>query len=247
MGTIPYMERIGLTEQDLSGSISTVDRAELLIDAVQRFSAANTLQEIIDLATRLARKGSGADGASFVLREQDQCFYVNEDAIGPLWKGRRFPMSACVSGWVMHHRLPVVISDITLDERVPQDAYLSTFVRSLVIVPIRSMDPIGAIGAYWSTVGTPPLGTAHWLQALADAASAGIGAVRAKVESEEVARRLNAASPSSDPVRMCAWTKRIWYGGEWLSFEAYLRAKYGAAVTHGMSPEARQTLLDELK
>ena len=25
--------------------------------------------------------------------------YADEDAIGKLWKGQRFPMSTCISGW----------------------------------------------------------------------------------------------------------------------------------------------------
>ncbi len=40
-----------------------------------------------------ARELTGADGATFVLRDADKCFYADEDAIAPLWKGQRFPMS----------------------------------------------------------------------------------------------------------------------------------------------------------
>ena len=40
----------------------------------------------------------GADGATFVLRDGDCCYYVDEDAISPLWKGQRFPLEACISG-----------------------------------------------------------------------------------------------------------------------------------------------------
>lgn len=43
----------------------------------------------------------GADGSTFVLRDGDQCFYTGEDAISLLWKGLRFPMSMCISGWIM--------------------------------------------------------------------------------------------------------------------------------------------------
>jgi signal transduction histidine kinase/ActR/RegA family two-component response regulator len=44
-----------------------------------------------------------------------------------------------------------VIEDIYQDARIPLDAYKVTFVKSLVMVPIRIADPLGAIGAYWST------------------------------------------------------------------------------------------------
>jgi GAF domain-containing protein len=120
----------------------------LLIQAVQDVSAASSLEEIISSVKRTARAGTGADGVSFVLRDGNQCHYVDEDSIAPLWKGLRFPMSACISGWSMLHRQAVAIPDITVDLRIPQDAYQSTFVRSLVMVPIRSSAPVGAIGAY---------------------------------------------------------------------------------------------------
>jgi signal transduction histidine kinase len=98
-----------------------------------------------------ARELTGADGVTFVMRENGQCHYVDEDAIAPLWKGSRFPMSACVSGWVMVHGESIAIPDVDADHRVPADAYDATFVKSLAMVPVRRPDPIGAIGAYWST------------------------------------------------------------------------------------------------
>jgi GAF domain-containing protein len=115
-----------------------------------------------------ARELTGADGATFVLREGDLCFYVDENAIQPLWKGRKFPIDACISGWTMLNRQAVVIEDITQDSRIPQDAYKPTFVQSLVMVPIRTADPIGAIGNYWATKRHPSPQEVGLLQALAD-------------------------------------------------------------------------------
>jgi GAF domain-containing protein len=71
--------------------------------------------------------------------------------MSPLWAGQRFPASSCISGWAMLNRQSVVIPDIRFDERIPQEAYRPTFVRSLAMVPVRRHDPIGAIGAYWAT------------------------------------------------------------------------------------------------
>lgn len=226
---------------------SNLNRAQLLIAAVHEFSSAPHFGRIVDVATRIARVGSQADGVSFVVREEEQCHYVNEDAIGPLWKGQRFPMATCVSGWAMNHGLPVVIPDIALDERVPQAAYSTTFVRSLVMVPIRTVGPIGAIGAYWEKPHAPPAETVHWLQVLADAASAGVAALRGKEESTAVVRAPLSVTLGEDAVRMCAWTKRVWFNHEWLSIEAYLSARFGLSVTHGMCPEVRERLLKEIK
>ena len=232
----------------LPSSLTSGDAARLLIQAVQEISSARSLEEIISLATHAARQGSGAEGVSFILREGDLCYYADEDAIGPLWKGRRFPMSECVSGWAMHHRLAVTIPDIMLDARVPHDAYKPTFVRSLVMVPIRSMDPVGAIGAYWSSIHQPDAETVHWLQALADATSAGIEAVRATTEAEALAKGFGRVVPSfeNESVRMCAWTKRFFHDGSWLSIEAFLLTRFGVSVTHGMSDDAARRLDREI-
>lgn len=115
-----------------------------------------------------ARELTGADGATFVLREGDLCFYADENAIQPLWKGRKFPMSLCISGWVMLNRQAVIIEDIEQDSRIPQDVYRPTFVKSLVMVPIRTIDPIGAIGNYWAVKHRPGSREVGLLRALAD-------------------------------------------------------------------------------
>src|SRR5262245_45335343 len=102
---------------------STSDHLALLVSTVQRLSLARDIQAIQDLVKRVARQLANADGATFVLREGDLCHYVDEDAVSPLWKGRRFPLTACISGWVMLNRVPAVIKDVYADSRIPHDAY----------------------------------------------------------------------------------------------------------------------------
>ncbi|HEY9658416.1 MAG TPA: GAF domain-containing sensor histidine kinase, partial [Allocoleopsis sp.] len=125
-----------------------------------------------------------ADGATF-LRDRDQCYYADEDAISPLWKGGRFPMSACISGWVMLNQQSVVIEDIYADPRIPADAYRPTFVKSLAMVPIRTRDPLGAIGNYWATHHTPTPEEMNLLQTLADAAAVALENVHLYEEQEQ--------------------------------------------------------------
>lgn len=96
------------------------------------------------------RRLLGADGVTFVLSEGEQVYYAEEDAAGQLWKGRRFPASACISGWAIAHREAAVIEDITVDPRIPLDAYLPTFVKSLLMVPVGEDPPLGALGIYWA-------------------------------------------------------------------------------------------------
>ena len=104
---------------------------------VQALSLARDMDDLQRTVRAAARELTGADGATFVLREGDYCFDADEDAIAPLWKGRRFPLKTCVSGWVMQNRKPALIKDIYEDPRVPAEAYRPTFVRSLAMVPIR--------------------------------------------------------------------------------------------------------------
>ncbi|MCC6624314.1 MAG: response regulator [Deltaproteobacteria bacterium] len=143
----------------------------VLIRVIQDLSLARSLAQVQAIVRRAARELTGADGATFILREGDQCFYADEDAIGPLWKGLRFPMSACVSGWSMQHRQALAIEDIYADPRIPQDAYRPTFVKSLAMTPIRMAEPIGAIGTYWATQYRPTERQLAELQALADSTS----------------------------------------------------------------------------
>jgi len=143
-------------------------RLQRLVNVVQELSLARNLETVTRIVRTAARALTGADGATFVLRDKDKCFYVDEDAISPLWKGSRFPIETCVSGWAMLNRQAVIIPDIYQDSRIPTEAYRPTFVKSLVMVPIRIMDPIGAIGNYWASMHQATRDEAQILQSLAD-------------------------------------------------------------------------------
>lgn len=143
----------------------------VLVDAVKQLSLARSVDAIVEIVRHAARQINQADGATFVLRDGDRCHYVDEDAISPLWKGLKFPLETCISGWAMLNRQPAVIPDIYLDPRIPHDAYRPTFVKSLVMVPIRGEAPIGAIGNYWATEHQATEDEVALIQALADSTS----------------------------------------------------------------------------
>ena len=153
---------------DLSKAVRDMKR---LVAAVQELSLARDLDGVTRVVRRVARELCGADGATFVLRDDGRCFYADEDAISPLWKGKRFPMEACISGWAMLHREAVALEDIYADARIPADAYRPTFVKSLAMVPIRTAAPIGAIGVYWASHRRVTHEELDLLQALADSTS----------------------------------------------------------------------------
>lgn len=160
-----------------------------LVQAVQELSLAHDLDAIAAVVRTAARELTGADGATFVLRDGDKCHYADEDAIAPLWKNQRFPLSACISGWAMLNARSVVIPDIYADPRIPHGAYRPTFVKSLVMVPIRTSAPIGAIGNYWATHHEATPEEVELLQTLANTTSVAMENVRVYSELEQRVRQ----------------------------------------------------------
>lgn len=226
------------------------EAAEQLVDAVQRLSTAQTVLDVQAIVKTAARRVTGADGACFVLRDEGKCYYADEDSIAPLWKGKRFPMEACISGWVMLNRQPALIPDIYLDPRIPHDAYRPTFVRSLAVVPIRSLGPVGAIGVYWAEAACPTPTEVRWLQSLADSTALALEYIRTQsdagkargmatlLKSENDRLKEGAKKPAAGGVlKMCFLTKRFEVDGRWVPVETLLEEWYGLHVTHGLSPE----------
>ncbi|HEU5063840.1 MAG TPA: sensor domain-containing diguanylate cyclase [Solirubrobacterales bacterium] len=168
-------------------AVSAEDALASLLAAVQELSLARCVEDVQRIVRVAARELTGADGATFVLRDGDRCFYADEYAIAPLWKGQKFPLEACISGWAMLNRQSVAIEDIYADDRIPHDAYRPTFVKSLVMVPIRRVDPLGAIGLYWASQHQASEQEIGLAQALADSTAVAMEHVRVLGELKETA------------------------------------------------------------
>lgn len=164
----------------------------LLLETFEALSGTRTMAEIAEVVRTSARKLSGADGVTFVLRDGDYCFYLDEDAIAPLWKGKRFPIETCVSGHAITQLKTLVIPDTRVDERVPQAAYERTFVRSLVMTPVRSQSPLAAIGAYWDRPRQPTEGEVEILSLVARATATAIETVQLLASLEAALARRDA-------------------------------------------------------
>jgi L-methionine (R)-S-oxide reductase len=145
-----------------------------LARAADQLAAAGSLEDVVSVLRETARPIVGADGIAVVLREGDNCFYAAEDAIEILWRGRRFPLDMCISGWAMLNNETAVVPDIEFDPRVPVAAYRTTSMRSLVMVPIGSPAPVAALGAYWCATIIPDDATVCRLEALAHHAAAAL-------------------------------------------------------------------------
>ncbi|MCK9280517.1 MAG: PAS domain S-box protein [Melioribacteraceae bacterium] len=150
------------------------NRLYLLINSIKELSSAHTLDEVQKIVSISARKLTGADGATIVLRKGEYCYYADEDSIEPLWKGKSFPINSCICGWAMLNKQHAIINDIYFDDRILVEMYKPTYVKSLAIVPVNIIEPIAAIGIYWSQNYTPNQREIQLLQTLADAASIAI-------------------------------------------------------------------------
>lgn len=126
--------------------VTSTDQEQQYVDEL---AAARTVEALAGVVRSTARRLLHADGATFVLRDGDLCFYADEDAVTPLWKGQRFPIDQCISGWAMRRGAQAIVPDIRRDARIPLNAYLPTFVRSLAMTPLGT-PPVGAIGVYWA-------------------------------------------------------------------------------------------------
>ncbi|MCJ2095300.1 GAF domain-containing protein [Methylobacterium sp. J-072] len=166
---------------------------EGLVRATDRLAVARSLADIVSILRETARDIVGSDGIAVVLREGESCFYAAEDAIEPLWRGRRFPLTACISGWVMLNDETAVVPDIAFDHRVPIEAYRTKSIRSLVMVPIGSPEPIAALGAYWCASVIPDDATVCRLETLAHQAATALADLCGSVPAER-----SGAVPSSD-------------------------------------------------
>ncbi len=201
-GSLRWIKAQGIVQfEEIEGALRATDFVGIVKDITERVKFQESLDQRVrthELLTRVARDLStapdqnaiilvvrsavrgltGADGATFVLRDGNQCHYVDEDAISPLWKGQRFPLTCCISGWVMLNRQSAVIEDIFTDQRIPKDAYHKTFVKSLAMMPVNREAPVAAIGAYWAQPGVPDKETIETLQSLADLTSVALENVR---------------------------------------------------------------------
>ena len=167
--TVPY----------LSGMAETHFRPETgLALAARSLESAGSPEEIVATLRRIAREVVGSDGIAVVLREGDTVHYAAEDAIEPLWRGRRFPLTACISGWCIMNGQTAIVPDIESEPRLPVAAYRMTSMRSLVMVPIGLPDPVAALGAYWCASVIPDDATVRRLEDLARHAAAALARSR---------------------------------------------------------------------
>ena len=164
--------------------MTTHEGARELVQTIQRLSLVRSTGEIQAIVRTAARRLTAADGAALVLRDGPGDDYV-DDAGSPPWNGRHFTLETCVSAWSMRNHAPAVVADVRTDKRIPDEVHRPAFVKSLAMMPIRPLDPVGAIGSYWTRPHQPTDTELELLQALADSTAVALENVRAYEEPDD--------------------------------------------------------------
>ena len=227
-------------------------RLRRLAETVEQIAAVHDIHSLFAIVRRAVRELTGADGATLVLRDNGKCHYADEDAIGPLWKGQRFPLEACISGWTMLHAEATVIEDIYADPRIPHAAYRPTFVKSLSMVPVGRENPVGAIGCYWANQHKASAEELELQQAMADALSVGLANISlyqkmeaARQAAEQAAHKAQASEAAMQTAQRLAgignW-ERDAHSNEYRIWSAELYRIYGRdpALPPATYPELQQ-------
>lgn len=161
-----------------------------LLDVMQGLASVKSTDEIARIIRSAAWELSRADGVALVLLDGEEVFYADEDAIAPLWKGRRFPLASCVSGLAIRSGEQVCIDNIETDPRIPAESYRETFVRSLLMTPIGRDTPLGAVGTYWASPRSVSARDRRVMAHLASAAEIALRNAELRLQTQEAADRL---------------------------------------------------------
>ncbi len=162
-----------------------IEDLENLTISVKELSSARDLDSILKIVRESIHDLTGADGSAFIMRDGDFCFYADSDTIATQWIGQRVSLSNSIGGWAMLNKQPAISEDIYTDSRVYIDFYKSSAVKSLVMIPVNTQDPIGAIANYWVEEHIPSPVEIQLLQTLADSTFRAIENVRLYQELEK--------------------------------------------------------------
>jgi diguanylate cyclase (GGDEF)-like protein len=159
---------------------------DLFLDIIGNVTHIDNFSNFQSFLKNAARQLTSSDSASIILRQGENCFYLDEDSDQPLWKGMSFPLSACISGWCILNAETVSVENIFKDERIPTALYEDKNIQSLLVVPIENSNVIGAISVYWNEIHIPSRSEIMQLEALANVSSLVFELMKSHSELEDV-------------------------------------------------------------
>jgi len=139
-------------------------------DVLDRLSNARTRDNVVEILNTCALQIARADSVAVLLRDGEDIRYCCKGGVRPLWRGDLVPLESSVGRWPITQRVPVIIDEIPGDPRIAGDVCPEAPISLLVVFPIRSADPIGALAVCWrdKPAQPPPLDE---LQLVANAAA----------------------------------------------------------------------------
>lgn len=144
---------------------------EHLLAIVQDLSEVRDVPAIARIVSDAGHRIVGSDGATFVLRDEEEVVCVEVVGTDEKWKGGRAPLDKSITGRAILTREPLLIEDIRTHPGMPAGAYRPGSPVSMVVMPIRKSDPIGAIVLFWLEPHVASHEELKILQALADITS----------------------------------------------------------------------------
>lgn len=145
------------------------DLTGVVFDTLDRLSCARTPGGIVRAVKESAGELADADGVSILLRDGADIYSLDETSTEPICDGVRVPLTSCLSGWVVLRGSQALVADVDDDGRVAAIDLGGADARSVVVVPIRSADPIGALSVCWTEFHIPEDDVVLALQTLANA------------------------------------------------------------------------------
>lgn len=159
---------------------------DLFLDVIRNATRVDNFSDFQGFLKKAAKRLTASDATSVIMRQGEECRYVDEESDRPLWKGMSFPLSSCISGWSILHAQTVAVENIFKDERVPAALYQDKHIQSLLVVPIHNGNVIGAISAYWNQRHMPSHSEIMQLEALASLSSLVFETIKSQSELEEI-------------------------------------------------------------
>lgn len=157
---------------------SARDELDFLCDLSRRLATFDDLDELVRHATRRLREIFSAEGSSILLLDpsgRELRFPVaslSENCTGAaaVLKDIHFPADRGIAGWVLKHGEPIVIPDVTKDERFYGGVDKATGIttRTVLAAPMRAASgPIGVVEVVNPEGGVVTADDAKFLDALA--------------------------------------------------------------------------------
>ncbi len=158
------------------------DRWAQVSKAGRSFANAVSVDTVIEMLCEAAFEIVGADGVTLAHRDGDEVVILGEEAAPSFLFGRRFAIDRSLSGLAMLEGKPVLVPEIRNDPRVPLNAYLATYLSTVVVFPVGRGEAMAAVGIYWTEFTQVTDEMVHQLDALVRSAGATIEGLRLRAD-----------------------------------------------------------------